>query len=483
MRIKRRRLLILILSGSQLACLAFGVAWATGWLRAAFDNIVRARSVVIGQTIALELAQEFDDSELASLEPGTPGWRRAQVLCEESQTAAGGFAAVMRADNGALLCHPQLSHDPRLLQEFPGRSMLRTPHCTAPLVEVMRGGGDSRGRVLSGTMISGAELFQVAAYPLPKLNALIAVYQSEAGIEYAVAQLVHPVTQAGYVLTSFIVGVTSIATVFLLNRHEDNLASANKAFQADVEERTVSLLRARNAVVFGLAKLADSRGSDPGRHLDQIRLYVTILASELAKNQPTITPQYVADLAVASSLHDIGKIGVPDAVLMKPGRLSPAERKAMQLHTLLGSECLASIQTKLGDDEFLTLAQQIAMSHHEHWDGSGYPQGLQGEQIPLSARIVALADVYDALTSKRPYKGPIGHDEAKEWIAARYGTQFDPDVVEAFIEREADFARILAAATEVSPTDADETSVATGPLASEPTPEDAASPLLVEVPS
>jgi len=129
-------------------------------------------------------------------------------------------------------------------------------------------------------------------------------------------------------------------------------------------------------------------------------------------------------------------------VLLKPGKLSPTERRAMQLHTELGGECLATIKKQLGGDDFLELAQQVAVAHHEHWDGGGYPNQLQGKKIPLAARIVALADVYDALTSVRPYKGPYAHEQTRDWIVAHYGTQFDPAVVEAFVACEQDFARI-----------------------------------------
>jgi response regulator RpfG family c-di-GMP phosphodiesterase len=191
-----------------------------------------------------------------------------------------------------------------------------------------------------------------------------------------------------------------------------------------------------------LAKLADSRDKDTGDHLERIRSYVTILATELAKTNPEIDHNYVADLAVASSLHDIGKVGIPDAVLLKPAALNPTERSAMEMHTLLGGECLAAIRKHLEEDDFLELAEQIAIAHHEQWDGGGYPHGIRGKDIPLAARIVALADVYDALTNARPYKQPISHGETREWIATRYATHFDPAVVEAFVAREEDFLRV-----------------------------------------
>lgn len=248
-------------------------------------------------------------------------------------------------------------------------------------------------------------------------------------------------------------GWMAMVTCFLFGRHEDSLAEANANLEKKVRQRTRALLRTRNAVILGLAKLADSRDQDTGKHLESIRSYVTVLTSELAKNHPEIDHQYIADLAVASSLHDVGKVGIPDAILLKPGALSPTERRVMQMHTVLGSECLAAIQRELGDDDFLEMAQEITSGHHEHWDGSGYPQGLQGDRIPLAARIVALADVYDALTSSRPYKGPYSHAETCERIVSLYGKQFDPEVVEAFIVREQDFFRICKSSIESPPDD------------------------------
>ena len=209
-------------------------------------------------------------------------------------------------------------------------------------------------------------------------------------------------------------------------------------------------------MAFGLAKLADSRDRDTGEHLERMRSYVTILAKELALTHPEIDCHFVVDLANASSLHDIGKVGIPDAILMKPGPLTPDERRKMETHAKLGSDCLAAIREKLGEDDFLEMAQEIASSHHENWDGSGYPQGIHGNHIPLAARIVAIADVYDALTSPRPYKGPLGHVEARDWIVARYGQQFDPAVVEAFAAREVEFQQVSSAAEfERSTTDRD----------------------------
>jgi response regulator RpfG family c-di-GMP phosphodiesterase len=349
---------------------------------------------------------------------------------------------VMRRDNGAMLCHPNLKEDPGLLRLFPGRSLLINSRTSGPILKLVEDVESSRPPVVTGKVDLDGQVHAFTGFSLPHLNAVLAVYQSDMAIDTFIASTIQPVMQIGYILTAFVIGATALITGFLLNRYEAGLAAANARLETQVEERTRSLVRTRNAVTFGLAKLSESRDKDTGKHLERIRSYVAVLATELARTNPEIERGFVADLAVASSLHDIGKVGIPDAVLLKPARLTPAERKAMEMHTTLGSECLSAIRKQLEEDDFLEVAEQIAASHHEHWDGSGYPKGLQGKEIPLVARIVALADVYDALTSKRSYKSAVSHEEARDWIVSRYEQQFDPMVVEAFVAREKDFCRI-----------------------------------------
>ena len=442
MQIKSRFFLVALLVSSQVACLGFGVAWATGWLWKTYGVVVHEHVTAKGQALAHELSLRATEMRLLNVEPGTADWQRLQHFCEQAEIPHDGFVCILQSDTGAMLCHPDLKQAPGLLRLFPGRSLLMTEEGAAPITALIEESSRTRTHVVTGRVELGGELHAFTGFQLPNLNAVLAVYQSEDSIEKFIASAVRPVMQVGYALTAFIAGATGIITVFLINRYEANLAEANARLEKEVQDRTQSLLRTRNAVTFGLAKLAESRDSDTGEHLERIRAYVTILAGELAKMNPEIDHRYVADLSVASSLHDIGKVGIPDGVLLKPGKLTPTERRAMELHTVLGSECLTAIQQQLEEDDFLEMAQQIAASHHEQWDGGGYPNGLLGNEIPLAARIVALADVYDALTSARPYKEPISHAETLEWIAARYGSHFDPTVVEAFVAREKDFLRI-----------------------------------------
>jgi putative two-component system response regulator len=204
-------------------------------------------------------------------------------------------------------------------------------------------------------------------------------------------------------------------------------------------------LESRDLMIFAMAKLAESRDKDTGDHLDRMREYSRILADELSRWPhycQQVDGDYVQLIYQTSPLHDIGKVGVPDSILLKPGPLTPEEFAIMQRHTLLGGETLQAVAESRPDALFLKMAKEIALTHHERFDGTGYPQRLKGEQIPLCGRIVALADVYDALTSKRVYKPAFDHQKARAIILESKGTQFDPDVVQAFINREQEFVAV-----------------------------------------
>ncbi|MCC6428454.1 MAG: response regulator [Phycisphaerales bacterium] len=203
-----------------------------------------------------------------------------------------------------------------------------------------------------------------------------------------------------------------------------------------VAERQAVELRARNTLIFGLAKLAESRDSDTGEHLERIEAYCRVLAEQLRGTLPDLTDEWVINLQLASSLHDIGKVGIPDGVLLKAGPLTPEERSIMQRHPTIGAEALDAILARDSGDELLRMARNIAACHHERWDGGGYPSGLRGHDIPLEARIVSVADVYDALTSKRVYKPGMPHEKALAIIVEGRQTQFDPDVVDALLKSE-----------------------------------------------
>lgn len=191
----------------------------------------------------------------------------------------------------------------------------------------------------------------------------------------------------------------------------------------------------RAATILGLAKLAEYRDKDTGSHLERIREYSRIIAEELSAKpefSKYISENYIEDIFNSSILHDIGKVGIPDAILRKPASLTDDEFEIIKTHTTLGGEAIEAIENRIEGQSFLTIGKEIAYHHHEKWDGSGYPNGFQKEEIPLSARIIALADVYDALTSKRAYKEAYTHQDTIRMITKLKGTHFDPNVVDAF---------------------------------------------------
>ena len=207
----------------------------------------------------------------------------------------------------------------------------------------------------------------------------------------------------------------------------------------------IKLQNARTATILGLAKLAEYRDEGTGSHLERIPEYAKIIAKELSKKpkyRRYITHKYIDDIYNSAILHDIGKVGIPDHILLKPGKLTSKEFEAIKSHAILGGDALTAIDAQTDGKSFLTLGKEIAYYHHEKWDGSGYPNGIRSEEIPLSARIVALADVYDALTSERLYKKAFSHKKATEIIIEAKGKTFDPDVVDAFIVHEVKFNKI-----------------------------------------
>lgn len=235
-----------------------------------------------------------------------------------------------------------------------------------------------------------------------------------------------------------------VATHLELKRHRDNLEEL-------VQERTRELAKTQDAVIYGLGILAEYRDLETGEHIKRTRMYVKLLAEQL-KSNPAFSGYFddktIRLLYHSAPLHDIGKVGVPDSILRKPGPLTFEEQQVMKRHTSYGKEVITRIGEAMHDNSassFLQIAGEIAFSHHEYWDGSGY-NGLKGEEIPVAGRLMALADVYDALTSRRVYKPAYSHDRAFEIITQ--GTErtspehFDPIVLQAFVDMRDTFRKI-----------------------------------------
>lgn len=223
-----------------------------------------------------------------------------------------------------------------------------------------------------------------------------------------------------------------------LKKHRDHLEEL-------VRERTRELELTQEVTVECLGALAEHRDMETGNHVRRTKYYVKMLAEHLKEHpsfKAVLTEGMIELIYKSTPLHDIGKVGIPDRILRKPGPLTPEEYEEMKRHTLYGKEALEHSVRKLGKGSFLQVAQEMAYSHHERWDGSGYPRGLAGEAIPVVGRLMALADVYDALISRRVYKDPFTHEETVEVIKTGSGKHFDPVVVEAFLSLEQQFAKV-----------------------------------------
>jgi putative two-component system response regulator len=214
--------------------------------------------------------------------------------------------------------------------------------------------------------------------------------------------------------------------------------------QKEIEQKVREISEAQSATIFAMAKLAEFRDDDTGEHLERVREYCRLLAEDLHSNSSYtihITVEFIDCIQHAAPLHDIGKVAIPDSILQKCDKLTPEEFEKMKLHTVIGADNLQLVYNNYPGNLFIGMGIEIALYHHERWDGSGYPDGLVGRNIPLPARIMALADVYDALRSDRCYRKSLTHDQVRTIILEGEGKHFDPEVVMAFLRIEDVFAR------------------------------------------
>jgi len=266
--------------------------------------------------------------------------------------------------------------------------------------------------------------------PVIFVTAMNAVEDEERGLELGAADYIAKPLRPRVVLAR-------VHTQLALKQAGDFLRDQNAFLESEVIRRMGENLLIQDVSIHALARLAETRDPETGNHLRRTQEYVRVLASQLQTHprfSEFLTGRNIEMLAKSAPLHDIGKVGIPDQILLKPGKLNAEEWVIMKTHAQLGAEAIEQAERDAERSvEFLSLAKQIAHWHHERWDGSGYPDGLQGEAIPISARLMSLADVFDALINRRVYKEPIPFDEARRIIEAGRGSQFDPDVVDAFV--------------------------------------------------
>ena len=237
-----------------------------------------------------------------------------------------------------------------------------------------------------------------------------------------------------------------VKTQLSLKAAADFLKDKNAYLESEVGRRTKEVSTIQDVTMMAMASLAETRDNETGNHIRRTQNYVRALALRL-KDHPRfadyLTPAQIEILYKSAPLHDIGKVGIPDRILLKPGRFEPAEFEIMKTHCALGRDAILAAERLLdAPNSFLRCAREIAHYHQEKWNGSGYPEGLKGDAIPASARLMAVADVYDALISKRVYKEGMPHAKAVEIIREGRGAHFDPDMVDAFVEIQEEFGAI-----------------------------------------
>lgn len=234
----------------------------------------------------------------------------------------------------------------------------------------------------------------------------------------------------------------TIQDITEMKKVEDELEKYSQHLELLVDEKVREISSSQMATIYALIKLSESRDDDTGAHIERTASFCRLLAEKarpIAEYENAITDIFIETIYKASPLHDIGKVGIPDSILLKPGQLTEDEFTIMKTHVRIGYDTLSKVGQQYDKNDFLKMGMDIALYHHEKWNGSGYNKGLKGDTIPLSARIMALADVYDALRSKRVYKEAFSHEKSIEIISLSKGSHFDPALVDVFIQNQAEF--------------------------------------------
>lgn len=442
--------MIILIATLQLVMLLVCTGVFFQWLHdssrtTAFQQVEESNHYYVDQAVG-----RIRSMGLRDLTQGTADHQRLQSYIEKSELPNDGFLVVVDDRTGKIVSHPELRSNASLqnstwseyCKEIYGANDGFQKGIEQPALT------DSNERtndfVRNGIARYGDKVHCVDTGSIADLGTIVVANQFCPDDHNALASI-HDIKKIAF-FSTLIIGLLSIALTYVLSRrYEVNALQNESQLQCEVENRKTELVKTQSAIIFGLAKLAESRDTDTGEHLERIRKYVTILANDLSSSFEEIDENYIQNLGLASSLHDIGKVGIPDAILLKPGRLTNEERALMELHAAMGGECLEAIGVRLGKNDFLQMAREVAYWHHERWDGTGYPHQLASTSIPVSARIVSVADVYDALTSRRPYKEPMSHERSREIIVKGSGSQFDPQVVEAFLRHQEEFQAVAAA--------------------------------------
>ncbi len=409
------------------------VVLTLGWFavyNATFERIAVGVSEIIIENNRL-VAQSLSET-IGTLpndfNPDDPAWSRAQQAVSGVDFGAGGFACILD-EHGEVVCHPDIEN-PLVRGMNIGDKKTASVDGTEDQ-RILRELGASG--VESGIVDLGADgLHYIATKVVSEDGSRLLVHQPVSGLSSAVDSVTGGLLAQMVATGVLVVSVSGVAIGWLMHRNTRDMAAWNRDLEHRVRARTEDVRRSREAIVLALAKITEYRDNETGMHVERIGEYSRVLGEELRRRRG-LDAEWVDQLHIASTLHDIGKVAVPDGVLKKPGKLTEDEFEQIQRHPSVGADTLIAVHRELEHDPMVAMAVEICLYHHERWDGGGYPVGLSGEDIPLSARIVAVVDVFDALLSPRVYKPAMPREKAVGIIRESAGSHFDPDVVDAFM--------------------------------------------------
>lgn len=429
--IKQKRWLILTLLSVELIVFAVGGFIGLRIMREQMASMIGDQVKSSNARFAESLAGVIESMGVQDASYGSEDWRLMQRAVEGLEMPAGGFACILDAQD-KIVCHPELDTD---TSKNKGSSLLYADLGShLPKIDEVVG-EDGLTRVGQSYFLADGVHYIATREIAGSGGHRLLVHQPAAGLVTFSDALTTPLMLTLFIVGTSVLLLTGAGSYVVARRYEHTLEVVNEGLEQEVSERTAKHTAARNALIFGLAKLADSRDPETGAHLERLCAFSAVLAKELQRegsHKEEVTDEWIRELRLAAALHDIGKVGVADSALRKPGRLNDKERAEIERHPQIAADTLLGIYQKMGDDTLIASSVQVALYHHEKWDGSGYPFKLNGDGIPLAARIVAVADVYDALTSKRVYKPAMSHKDACSIINDGAGSHFDPDVIQAF---------------------------------------------------
>ncbi len=413
--------------------LAQALIFAGGWLvvyQATHKEVAKGVEEVIVQanvSAARAVTRMLDGLPNVD-EKGSDAWLRTQSVVENLNLGGDGFACVLDSD-GNIACHPDIKDSPQLSRINLADHLLLNLEGEDPRQISETNGND----VIVGLIDSpfGGKHYLATVHD-PNTQARLLVHQPVSGLKAASSHVTASMLTSMVGITALLITLTASLAMFLTRAHDRTMKRWNDSLEETVEERTEQLVQSHRTVLFGIAKLAEHRDNDTGKHVERMCAYSRILAEDYASQFGGVTSQWVEDLEIAAAMHDIGKVAIPDSILLKPGKLTKDEFEQMKAHAAIGEQALLAVREKSEDTNLLDLGIEIAGGHHERWNGQGYPKGIAGRRIPLAARIVAIADVFDALMSKRVYKPAMPFEEVCELIRSESGEHFDPQVVECF---------------------------------------------------